>query len=144
MSKFALLATTIMICLASLSCQNYSAGLEKTVARADETTALGALHTVSVAQQTYSISNSGNYGTFPQLCAGGYLDSRFNSDRPPMKDYVLTMEVGSSAQGPLYKISADPAGNGPQGRHFYVDSSSTVLHVNPTQPASASDPILQP
>ena len=144
MFKFALLLTTILICLVSLSCQNYSAGLEKSVARADETSAMSALHTVAVAQQTYSISNGGNYGTFPQLCVGGYLDSRFNSDKPALKDYVLTMEVGSSAQGPIYKINADPAGNGPQGRHFYSDSTSSTPHVNPTQPASASDPVVQP
>ncbi|MEP6818780.1 MAG: hypothetical protein ABJA18_04545 [bacterium] len=143
MFRIAQLASIALISLASLSCQNYSAGLEKTVARADETSAMGALHAVAVAQQTYSITNGGNYGTFPQLCAGGYLDSRFNSDKPALKDYVLTMEVGNS-QDSLYKINADPAGDGPQGRHFYIDSSSSALHVNPSQSASASDPIVQP
>ena len=144
MFRIAQLASIALICLAALSCQNYSAGLEKTVARADETTAMGALHAVAVAQQTYSITNGGNYGTFPQLCAGGYLDSRFNSEKPALKDYVLTMEVVSSAQDPFYKINADPAGDGPQGRHFYIDSSSSGLRVNPSQSASASDPIVQP
>ena len=144
MFRIAQLASIALISLALLSCQNYSAGLEKTVARADETAAMGALHAVAVAQQTYSITNDGNYGTFPQLCAGGYLDSRFNSDKPALKDYVLNMEVGNSAQGSLYKINADPAGDGPQGRHFYIDSSSSAFHVNPTQPASLSDPIVQP
>ena len=144
MFRFALLAITALICLASLSCQNVSTPLEKTIARADETVATGALHTIAVAQQTYSISNGGNYGTFPQLAAGGYLDGRFNSDKPALKDYVLTMEVSSAAQGPFYRINADPAGDGPQGRHFYFDSTSNLLRANPTQPASASDPIVQP
>lgn len=144
MFRFALLATTVFICLASLSCQNYSSGLQQSVTRADETVATGALRTIAVAQQTYSVSNEGNYGTFPQLSAGGYLDERFNSDKPALKDYVLTMAVDKGSGGPFYSCNADPAGDGPQGRHFYMDSKSNALHVNATQPAAASDPLAQP
>ena len=144
MFRFALLATTVLICIVSLSCQNYSSGLEQSVARADETAATGALRTISVAQQTYSVTNEGNYGTFPQLSAGGYLDERFNSDKPALKNYVLTMEVVKGPGGPFYSCNADPAGEGPQGRHFYMDSRSNALHANATQPATASDPVAQP
>jgi len=144
MFRFALLVMTFVICLASLSCKDYSSGLQKTVTRADETVATGALRTIAVAQQTYSVTNAGNYGTFQQLAAGGYLDERFNSDKPALKDYVLTMEVVKEAEGPFYACNADPAGEGLQGRHFYIDSRSSALHANPTQPASASDPVAQP
>jgi len=144
MFRFALLATILLICLGSLSCQNYSSGLQQSVTRADETVATGALRTIAVAQQTYSVTNEGNYGTFPQLSAGGYLDERFNSDKPALKDYVLTMEVGKGSGAPFYSVNADPAGEGPQGRHFYMDSKSNALHANATQPATASDPIAQP
>jgi hypothetical protein len=144
MFRFSVTAATILICLAALSCQNVSTPLEKTIARADEASATGALHTIAISQQTYAVSNGGNFATFQQLVAGGYLDSRFNSDKPALKDYVLTMEVGTAAQGPFYRCHADPAGDGPQGRHFYLDSSSNALRVNPTQTASASDPIVQP
>lgn len=143
MSKFVSLGTAVLICLASLSCQNVSTPLEKTVARADEAVATGALHTVATVQQTYSISNNGNFGTFQQLAGAGYLDSRFNSEQPALKDYVLTMEVGSGGDGPYFRCHADPAGVGPQGRHFYIDSSSNFIRVNATQAASASDPITQ-
>ena len=144
MFRFALPATITLICLASLSCQSYSSGLQQSVARADETAATAALRTIAIVQQTYSLSNGGNYGTFQQLAAGGYLDSRFNSDKPALKNYVLTMEVGSGHEGPYYSCNADPAGDGPQGRHFYMDWRSNALHVNPTQPASVGDPIVQP
>jgi len=141
--RFALLTTAVLMCLASLSCQNVSTPLEKTIARADETVATGALHTIATAQQTYSISNNGNFATFQQLAGGGYLDSRFNSEQPALKAYVLTMEVGSAADGPYFRCHADPAGDGPQGRHFYIDSTSNYIRVNATQSASASDPITE-
>lgn len=144
MIRLALLATaTVIICLASVSCQNQSSGLEQSVARADETVATGALRAIAIAQQTYSVTNEGNYGTFQQLSAGGYLDERFNSDKPVLKGYVLTMEVAKGPDGPFYSCNADPAGEGPQGRHFYVDSKSNALRVNSTQAASASDSTVQ-
>jgi hypothetical protein len=143
MFRFALRATVVVICLASLSCQNYSSGLQQTVRRADETVATGALRTIAAAQQSYSVTNDGNYGTFQQLSAGGYLDERFNSDKPALKNYVLTMEVVKGAEGPFYSCNADPTGDGPQGRHFYMDSRSSALHFNATQPASANDPVAQ-
>ena len=144
MQRFAALALTVLMGAAALSCQSYSTGLEQSVARADETAATGALRTIALAQQTYAATNNGNFGTFQQLAAGGFLDSRFNTDKPALKDYVLTMEAGTGATGPFYKCHADPTNTGPQaGRHFYLDSTSEAVHVNTTQTASASDPAAQ-
>jgi hypothetical protein len=144
MLKSAVLTLTLLSCLALQSCQSYSTGLEQSLARADETAAKGTLHTIATAQQTYAVSNGGNYGSFQQLCEGGYLDTRFNSDKPVIKDYVLSMEVGRNSDGPFFRCKADPADNGTKpGRHFYIDQSRMV-RVNASQPASASDPIAQP
>ncbi|HEY2971703.1 MAG TPA: hypothetical protein VGJ48_04265 [Pyrinomonadaceae bacterium] len=148
MFRIPILALTILICSATLSCQSYSTGLQQSVARADETAATAALHTIAVAQQMYSASNGDDFGTFQQLCEAGYLDSRFNSGKPAIKDYVLTMEVtpksGGQAQG-FYSCNADPIRTGPQaGRYFYIDSTSSGLHVNPNEPATVKDPIAQP
>ncbi|MGH9928187.1 MAG: hypothetical protein ACREA9_03055 [Pyrinomonadaceae bacterium] len=145
MFRFALLATTVLICIASLSCQNYSTGLQQSVTRLDETVATGTLRTIASAQQAYAVSNGGNFGTFQQLTDGDYLDERFKSDTPAaqtrrIKDYVLTMAVGSDSGGPYFRCNADPVGP-KEGRHFYIDSSANALRSNPTQPASASDPI---
>ena len=124
-----------------VSCQSYSTGLQQSVARADETSAVGAMKTISTAQQAYAISNSGSYGTFQQLCASGHLDERFNSTKPEIKDYVLSMEVGENS----YSLNADPTGAGETaGRHLYMDSSSPLIRVNATQPATAKDPLMQP
>jgi hypothetical protein len=148
MFRFAVLALTVLICIASLSCQPYSTGLQQGVAGADETAAKGALHTIAVAQRTYSVSNGGDFGTFQQLCEDDYLDSRFNSSKPAIKDYVLTMAVtpksGAQSDG-FFSCNADPVRTGPQaGRHFYIDSTSSELHVNPSEPATAKDPVVQP
>jgi Tfp pilus assembly protein PilE len=124
-----------------LSCQSYSTGLQQSVARADEASAVAAMKTISTAQQAYAISNSGSYGTFQQLCAAGHLDERFNSTKPEIKDYALSMEVGDNS----YSLNADPTGTGETaGRHLYMDSSSPLIRVNATQPATAKDPLLQP
>jgi hypothetical protein len=123
------------------SCQSYSTGLQQSVARADEMSAVAALKTISTAQQTYAISNGGSYGTFQQLCAAGYLDERFNSATPEIKEYVLSMDVGANS----YSLNADPTRAGEQaGRHLYMDSTSPLIRVNPTQPATARDPLMQP
>jgi hypothetical protein len=147
MFRIVILALTVLISIATLSCQTYTTGLQKSVQRADETAATSALHTIVVAQQTYSASKDGDFGTFEQLCEGGYLDPRFNSGKPVVQDYVLTMEVTPKSPGrPMgfYSCNADPEPTrGKVGAHFYVDSSSSELHVNPNRPASASDPILQ-
>jgi Tfp pilus assembly protein PilE len=136
-----LLIVVVLVCINSFACQSYSTGLQQSVARADETAATGALRTIATAQQTYSITNGGGYASFQQLCAGGFLDSRFNFEKPVLKDYVLTMETGTNADGPYFHGNAEPTGSGPQaGRHFYIDQSS-VLRVNATQPASATDPV---
>ena len=140
MNKFLCFGLVLLTC----ACQSYTTGLQQSVARADETAATTALHAVAIAQQTYAVSHGGNYGTFTQLFAGSYLDERFNSEKPTIKDYLLTMEVGSGSDGPYYRCNADPVRSGLQGRHFYMDSTSTALHANNTQTASKDDPVTQP
>lgn len=146
MFRFFRLAVALVICVASLSCQTYTTGLEQSVARGNETGAITALQTIAKAQQTYSISNDGNYGSLEQLSESGYLDSRFKSAEGGVKDYVLTMttQPQASGQAASFSCNADPKSPGPTaGRHFYIDSTSPSIHVNATQPATATDPIHQ-
>lgn len=148
MHRFAVLMLILLGCIASFSCQTYTTGLQQSVARADETGATSALRLVAIAQTTYAASNGGDYGTFPRLSEAGYLDSRFNSEKPTIKDYVLSMTVTPKAAGQaegFYSCNADPVPSGAQaGRHFYLDSTSRELHVNPSEAATAKDPTAQP
>jgi len=131
----------LMIVLLVISgCQTYTTGLQQSVDRADETVAIAVLNTIAKAQLSYSLSHEGSYATLPQLAEGGYLDSRFSTDKP-LKDYVLTVSVNSGGE-PGFGCLADPA-TGRQGRHFYIDSTSGEIHANATQPASATDPAIQ-
>jgi len=124
-----------------LSCQSYSTGLQQSVARADETSAIAALKTISTAQETYAVGNNGSFGTFQQLSEAGFLDDRFNSANPEINNYTLSMEVSANS----YRLNADPSGSGETaGRHLYLDSTSPLIRVNPKQPATAKDPLMQP
>lgn len=146
MRRFALPALAAFICIASVSCQTYTSGLQQSVARADETAAFGAMRTIALAQRTYAMSNNNEYGTFQQLCEAGFLDARFNSSNPQIKNYVLTMIVNAKSEGApegFFSCNADPAAGG-QGRHLYMDSTSSEVNVNPSQPATKTDPVFQP
>jgi len=141
------LASVFLATLFSFSgCQTYTQGLEQSLARADETVALSALRAIAVAQRTYSLTNSGEYGTLKQLSDGGFLDARYAGDKPA-KDYVITCSVAAKAPGApegSYSCNADPekAGERP-GRHLYIDSSSAGIRYNDTQPATAADKPMQ-
>ena len=113
----------------------------KAVGAADEASAIQSLRTISSAQ-TQLQATTGAYGTFDALTRAGLLDARFAGATPNLRGYKFTMSVSDSA----YSINADPQTTETQpttgSRHFYLDSSDSSIHVNTTQPASKSDPVL--
>ena len=142
MTKLTTLSFVLLACVASLSCQSYSTGMQQSVARGDEVAAVSTMKSIAMAEQTYAISNSGKYGTLQQLVESGYLDSRFKSDSSPVKGYVLTVAVkpASGIEPDFFSCNADPTGAGEtKGRHLYLDSASPEVKVNATQPATATD-----
>jgi hypothetical protein len=134
-----MLALLLAVGLSFIGCQTYTTGLKQDVARANELAALASLHAIALAEQTYSVSNSGKYGTLQQLVDGAFLDPSIgNSEK---KDYAFTINVGQKGGDEFYSCNADPKDK--PGRHFYIDSSSRAVHVNQTQRASAADPETQ-
>lgn len=132
-------------CVAATACQEYTKGLQKSVAGADDTAAVAALKAIASAERNYNVTNAGEYGTLQQLTGAGLLDKRFTTDKP-VKDYVFTLKVIAKAPGGAdgsYACNVDPDPSGPGGKHFYLDSTSTDIHVNASQAATAADPILQ-
>jgi hypothetical protein len=132
----------------SLACQKYTQTLVESPRRVDERVAISTLRSIGQAQTAYSVTNSGDYGTFEQLVAGGNLDARFNSSNPKLYGYILTMTVANQSSGAAqssYRCNADPdPAMNPAGRHFYLGSDSPELRVNPTKPATPNDEAYQP
>ena len=76
MFRYMGMAPVLFACCAALACQSYTTGMRQGVTKVDETAAISALHSISVAQRTYSVSNGGSYGTFEQLVQAGLLVDR--------------------------------------------------------------------
>ncbi len=147
MRLFLLFSFLFLIFLTTFGCKDYSTGLQQSSGRADETSAIATLRTLAQAQSTYSISNAGHFATFEQLVEGGFLDSRFHHTKPTLHGYIFTLEVTPATdQTPgSYTCNADPDPTSPAGgRHFYIDSNSHDIRMNPTQPATSGDNILRP
>ena len=125
----------------ALSCQNHTKNLQQSETRAEEIGVVSTLRTVVSAQRAYSLSNGGNFGTFPQLVEGGFLDSRFEGTEPQMHGYTFKMEVGEKK----FSCEASPTQTTENsGRHYYVDSTSGLIRMNASRPATADDPPFQP
>jgi Tfp pilus assembly protein PilE len=148
MLRCLVLVLLLIACMASLNCQSYTSGLVQSSGRADEAVLFATMRSIGRAQAAYNLSNSGDYGTFEQLAGGGHLDSRFNTSKPKIYGYILTMSANSgpgSAGESSYACNADPDPSVKRaGRHFYLDSASPLIHVNATQPASAKDETINP
>jgi hypothetical protein len=144
MARHIRLVLAALALLVVFSCQNYTTGLQQSVNRTDETVAIAALRNIATAESNYSTTHEGEYATLAQLAENGYLDSRFSSARP-LKEYVLSLKVSSKEEGSSegsFSCTADPDG-GRQGRHFYVDSTSGVIHASETSTATSNDPAIQ-
>lgn len=143
MLRLLFLCLVLIASLALLNCQSYTKGLQQSVVKADEVSAIAALHSLASAQASYAASNGGGYGSFQQLAAGDFIDARFNADKPQNAGYTFSMLTQKSeGEPPSFSCTADPTPPG-AGRHFYIDSTS-IVRVNATQPATASDPVFQP
>ncbi len=134
------LAFVFLAVVATTACQSYSTGLQQSQIRAEEAATLANLRTISHAQRAYAMSKGGEYGTFSQLVAEGFLDARFDGTNPELKGYVYTMDVSEKK----FSCQASPeAATEDAGRHYYVDSDGSEIRMNPARPATAEDPIIQ-
>lgn len=148
MVRFLMAGFLFLAVYGSIACRSYTDTLVESPRRVDERVAISTLRSIGQAQTAYSLTNSGDYGSFEQLVANGHLDARFNSSKPKLAGYFLTMTVANRSSGAAqssYHCNADPdPAVNPAGRHFYLGSDSPELRVNPTKPATANDEAFQP
>ena len=132
-----------MFVLGSCSSGNSSQGLgalPKAMGAADEASAIQTLRTIATAEGQLKATR-GSYGDFEALTSAGYLDSRFAGSTPNVQGYRYTI----SATDAEFTVNADPQTTETHPatgtRHFYLEGSDNVVHANPTQTASKTDPV---
>jgi len=108
----------------------------------DEAATLQNMKTIAAVEIQYYNTHKRSFGTFEQLIKEQMLTSRFSGDRPNTDGYILTLKVtpSTSSQSSSYTLNADPQSWKTGANHFYVNSTSESIHMNPDQPAGPDDP----
>lgn len=101
------------------------------------------LKTIAATQIQYYNTHARTFGTFDQLIKEQMLTSKFAGNPPVADGYVLTLKVTpkTATSSTAYTLNADPQGPGDGTNHFYIDSTDSSIHVNPTQAAGPNDPV---
>jgi len=144
---FSLIELMIVIAIIGILIAVGVTGWKAAVRSANEAAAVKTLRTIAEQQMLfYNSHQRSTFGTFDEMLKENFLDARFAGTTPVLDGYVYTMKVipKSTAQQPGYAVNTDPQvseGVGATGRnHYYVDSDTNTIHVNATQPATATDP----
>ena len=97
---------------------------------AQESSAVAQLRTVNTAQVTYLSSNSGAYGSIPELITQGLLDARFSGS---VSGYTFTV----TATGSDYTASATPTSTN-AGRFGYYATPDAVVRFQTATSATCN------
>jgi prepilin-type N-terminal cleavage/methylation domain-containing protein len=144
---FSLIELMIVIAIIGILIAVGVTGWKAAVKSANEAAATQSLRTIQNDQMLYyNAHQRSSFGTFDEMLKEDLLNSKFTGTAPLVEGYIFTMRVvpKSTTTQPGYAINADPQitdGVKATGKnHFYVDSDSNTIHVNPTQPATITDP----
>jgi prepilin-type N-terminal cleavage/methylation domain-containing protein len=144
---FSLIELMIVIAIIGILIAVGVTGWKAAVRSTNEAAAIKELRTIAEQQMLFYNSHQRSaFGTFDEMLKEGLLDTRFAGTTPVVDGYVFQMRIipKSTSTQPGFAINSDPQvteGVGATGRnHFYLDSDSNTIHVNPTQPATATDP----
>lgn len=108
----------------------------------NEAATMQNLKTIAAVQIQYYNTHNRTFGTLDQLIKEDMLTSKFSGNPPAADGYIFTLKVTPKtvSQPTSYTLNADPQSDTTGKNHFYIDSNSSTIHVNPNQPASATDP----
>lgn len=120
---------------------------KSSIRKANEAAAVTTLSAIRVAQAKYVVDHKGQYGTFKELFEEGYLDKRFNYDRPHERGYVfvITLVPKSEDKAAAFSVNANPEqsqGIGATGKNFYYLDADSGICFSKLGPASAADETL--
>ena len=144
---FSLIELMIVIAIIGILIAVGVTGWKAAVKSANEAAAIKTLRTIAEQQMLfYNSHQRTTFGTFDEMLKENMLDTRFAGTTPVVEGYVFQLRTipKSTTTQPGYVVNADPQvteGVSATGKnHFYVDSDSNTIHVNPTQSATATDP----
>jgi prepilin-type N-terminal cleavage/methylation domain-containing protein len=144
---FSLIELMIVIAIIGILIAVAVTGFKAAMKAANEAATIKTLRTISEQQMLfYNSHQRSTFGTFDEMLKENMLDTRFAGTTPVVDGYIFQMRVipKSTTTQPGYVVNADPQvteGVSATGKnHFYFDSDSNTIHVNPTQPATATDP----
>ena len=109
----------------------------------NEAATMQNIKTIAAVQIQFYNTHSRTFGTFDQMIKEQMLTSKFAGNPPNADGYIYTLKITPKTAGApsSYTLNADPQNEGSGTNHFYIDSSDSSIHLNQTQPASASDPV---
>ncbi len=144
---FSLIELMIVIAIIGILIAVGVTGWRAAVRAANEAAAIKTLRTVAEQQMLYyNAHQRSSFGSFEDMLKENLLDTRFGGATPVVDGYVYTMRAipKSTTTQAGFAVNADPQvsdGVGATGKnHFYMDSETNTIHVNETQPATATDP----
>lgn len=119
------------------------------VRAANEAAAITSLRSIAERQMLYyNLHRRTTFATFQEMRRDNLLDNRYDGTTPVVEGYIFTLRVipRSTSQPASYSLNADPQvseGISATGKnHYYLDSDTNTIHVNDSQPATASDPAI--
>ncbi len=100
------------------------------------------LKTIAAVEIQYYNTHDRTFGTLDQVIKEKMLTSKFSGTPPAADGYVFVLNITpkTSSQPSSYTLNADPQRDDTGGKHYYIDSSSSMIHFNPDQPAGGTDP----
>ena len=109
----------------------------------NEAATIQNLKTIAAVQIQYYNTHSRTFGTFEQLTKEEFLSSKFSGNPPVTDGYLYTLNVTpkTANSSSSYTLNADPVDSRSGTNHFYIDSTDSSIHVNPSQPAGPKDPV---
>jgi prepilin-type N-terminal cleavage/methylation domain-containing protein len=144
---FTLIELLIVIAIIGILAAVVIPTFQSSIRKANEASAVTTVNTIKVAEAKYVIDHQGHYGTFSQLFSEGYLDKRFNTEKPHVRGYifVLTFVNKNERAAISYQLNANPEsaeGIGATGKIFYYSEPDAGIFVNRDGVADADDEIL--
>jgi hypothetical protein len=108
----------------------------------NEAATMQNVKTIAAVEIQYYNTHNRTFGTFDQMIKEELLTAKFSGNPPAADGYIFTLSVTTetSRRPASYALNADPQNAATGRNHFYIDSSDSTIHVNPNQPAGATDP----